>query len=174
LRERTEDIPLIAEEFLQMLSLQYRRPVVTLAASALAYLRCQPWIGNARELRNVIERAFLLSDSEYITKDDVTRMCHLATGGCAKATRETPIKFRAAPASKPEHRTNRSRSNERRTNYSENAERNLVFEALEEAKWNKSKAARLLRCSRMTIHRKVVYYDLRRPDIVSPEQNYGE
>jgi DNA-binding NtrC family response regulator len=101
-------------------------------------------------------------------------MCHLTTGGRPRATRETPIKFRAAPANRPEHRINRSRSNERRTNSSENADRNLVFEALEEARWNKSEAARLLRCSRMTIHRKVVYYDLRRPDIASPEQNYGE
>ncbi len=68
LRERVEDIPLLAEHFLEKQSGGRAR---RLSPSALAVLTRRSWEGNARELENVIERALVLSDSELIQPEDL-------------------------------------------------------------------------------------------------------
>jgi DNA-binding NtrC family response regulator len=71
LRARREDIPLLAEMFLRRLAAEMGRPEVTLEPHALAALQGYEWPGNLRELRNVIERAVLLSDGGEITARDL-------------------------------------------------------------------------------------------------------
>ena len=61
LRERKEDIPLLAREFLSEFGQQYGRPRVEISESALAQLRGYNWPGNVRELRNVMERVLILN-----------------------------------------------------------------------------------------------------------------
>jgi two-component system nitrogen regulation response regulator NtrX len=61
LRDRRQDIPLLAREFLAELGAQYGRPRVEIADSALAALQAYHWPGNVRELRNVIERVLILN-----------------------------------------------------------------------------------------------------------------
>jgi two-component system response regulator HydG len=61
LREREDDIELLARTFATRLAQQYRLPVPELSASVLATLKARPWPGNVRELRNAIERALVLS-----------------------------------------------------------------------------------------------------------------
>jgi two-component system nitrogen regulation response regulator NtrX len=61
LRERKEDIPLLAREFLQEFGQQYGRPRVEISDSALTQLKQYHWPGNVRELRNVIERVLILN-----------------------------------------------------------------------------------------------------------------
>jgi two-component system nitrogen regulation response regulator NtrX len=61
LRDRKEDIPLLAREFLQEFGQQYGRPHVEIADSALTALKQYNWPGNVRELRNVIERVLILN-----------------------------------------------------------------------------------------------------------------
>ncbi len=61
LRDRVEDIPTLAQEFLQEFGRQYGRPHVEMAAEALAVLKSYHWPGNVRELRNVIERVLILN-----------------------------------------------------------------------------------------------------------------
>ena len=61
LRERKEDIPLLAREFLSEFGQQYGRPRVEISESALAQLRAYSWPGNVRELRNVMERVLILN-----------------------------------------------------------------------------------------------------------------
>ena len=61
LRDRKQDIPLLAREFLSELGAQYGRPHVEIADSALAALQAYHWPGNVRELRNVIERVLILN-----------------------------------------------------------------------------------------------------------------
>jgi two-component system nitrogen regulation response regulator NtrX len=61
LRDRKEDLPLLAREFLAEFGQQYGRPHVEIAESALAALKQYHWPGNVRELRNVMERVLILN-----------------------------------------------------------------------------------------------------------------
>jgi len=61
LRERKEDIPLLAREFLREFGREYGRPRVEIGEEALAVLKQYHWPGNVRELRNVIERVLILN-----------------------------------------------------------------------------------------------------------------
>lgn len=74
LRERTEDIPILAVAILQALSRTLGRPLSELTQRAVAALQRYPWTGNLRELRNVLERAMLLTDVSTIDEADL----HLA------------------------------------------------------------------------------------------------
>ncbi len=71
LRERKEDIPLLARYIIQEIATEYRIPVKELAGDALKKLNRYDWPGNVRELRNVIERAMVVSSGEKITADDL-------------------------------------------------------------------------------------------------------
>jgi two-component system, NtrC family, response regulator AlgB len=66
LRERQEDIPRLAREFLDFFARQTRRPTPELSSSALGALLSYAWPGNIRELRNVMERAMILWPSQVI------------------------------------------------------------------------------------------------------------
>ncbi|MEI8110820.1 MAG: sigma-54 dependent transcriptional regulator [Chitinophagia bacterium] len=70
LNERTDDIPLLVNYFLQEIANDYRQPVKKINAAAMASLQEHRWTGNIRELRNVVERLVILSGST-ITKDDI-------------------------------------------------------------------------------------------------------
>ncbi len=71
LRERGDDILLLARHFLTEFCRKARRPVPVFSTSALARLRSHPWPGNIRELRNLMERLAYLSPSERIEADDL-------------------------------------------------------------------------------------------------------
>jgi NtrC-family two-component system response regulator AlgB len=66
LRERREDIPMLARGFLDFFARQIRRPTPELSSSALGALLSYAWPGNIRELRNVMERAMILWPSQII------------------------------------------------------------------------------------------------------------
>jgi DNA-binding NtrC family response regulator len=67
LRERVEDIPLLAQYFLTHLAHDVGRSQMTLEKSAMDALQEYPWPGNIRELRNVLERAVLLTERNHLT-----------------------------------------------------------------------------------------------------------
>jgi transcriptional regulator with GAF, ATPase, and Fis domain len=71
LRERPDDVELLAGHFAALFARELGRPIRALAPGAVARLRAHPWPGNVRELRNVLERAVLLADGERIEADDV-------------------------------------------------------------------------------------------------------
>ncbi|HEY6186829.1 MAG TPA: sigma-54 dependent transcriptional regulator [Pyrinomonadaceae bacterium] len=71
LRERREDIPILAESFARLASERYGLPPRALAPSALRRLLEYEWPGNVRELRNVIERATILAEGEELTARDL-------------------------------------------------------------------------------------------------------
>jgi transcriptional regulator with GAF, ATPase, and Fis domain len=71
LRERREDIPLLAAHFLQEITSRYERGPTTLSANAYGVLLSAPWPGNVRELKNVIEAAAVLSTSPEIQATDL-------------------------------------------------------------------------------------------------------
>ena len=71
LRERVEDIPLLAEHFLQQFASQMGKGVRTVSAGALQLLQDHPWRGNVRELQNAIERAVALERTEAILPESL-------------------------------------------------------------------------------------------------------
>ena len=71
LREREEDIPILASHFLDGLATDLRLNRPELAPSAVSALQAYPWPGNIRELRNVLERAMLLSGGHVLTEQDL-------------------------------------------------------------------------------------------------------
>ncbi|HEX8823913.1 MAG TPA: sigma-54 dependent transcriptional regulator [Archangium sp.] len=71
LRERPGDIPVIARDLLARLSRELGRPGLELTPAAEAALGAYAWPGNLRELRNVLERAVLLSSTPALTSDDL-------------------------------------------------------------------------------------------------------
>jgi DNA-binding NtrC family response regulator len=71
LRERREDIPLLADHFLQKQSRKYRRTVSGFSPAALQALREYSWPGNVRELEHTVERGLLMATGERIELDDL-------------------------------------------------------------------------------------------------------
>jgi DNA-binding NtrC family response regulator len=71
LRERGEDVVLLANHFAAQLGRELRKREATLSDEALAALRAHPWPGNVRELENAIERACILADSAVLTPADL-------------------------------------------------------------------------------------------------------
>jgi len=70
LRERPDDIPILANHFLQTVAQIYRRERISLGGGAQRWLQTQPWPGNVRQLRQSIERAVLVSTRDILEVDD--------------------------------------------------------------------------------------------------------
>jgi len=70
LRERREDIPLLARHFVSLYADRYQKPVQGISRAALTALHQYPWPGNVRELQHAIERAVILSEAEYLQAGD--------------------------------------------------------------------------------------------------------
>ena len=71
LRERTDDIPLLCEHFLEKFNQQYQKKAITIAAPAARLLTRYRWPGNVRELEHTIERAVIVAKGPEITVDDL-------------------------------------------------------------------------------------------------------
>jgi len=78
LRERTQDIPLLARHFLARYTKEFGKYVADLHPSAVTELVAYSWPGNVRELRNVIERAVMLAKGDRLSHDDVVGMLHFS------------------------------------------------------------------------------------------------
>lgn len=71
LRDRREDIPLLANHFLQMFAQQHQRPVNSLSADVMEFFLMYEWPGNVRELQNVIQHSVLMADGESVECSDL-------------------------------------------------------------------------------------------------------
>src|SRR6188768_1157930 len=85
LRERVEDVALLADHFMAMLAREYGRRPKTFEAEAVAVLRRYGWPGNVRELRNVVERLMIMVPGELVTAAD---LAFLGQGGLVTARAE--------------------------------------------------------------------------------------
>jgi two-component system nitrogen regulation response regulator NtrX len=72
LRERIEDIPLLADHFMAMLAREYGRRPKTFDADAVAALQRYPWPGNVRELRNLVERLMIMVPGDRVGSRDLS------------------------------------------------------------------------------------------------------
>jgi DNA-binding NtrC family response regulator len=127
LRERPEDIPVLARHFLARLAQRFGLAPATLTPELLARLAAHPWPGNVRELENALESAVALSADGTL---DLTSL-----PGAAEPTRPAP----------------RAGLKERMAAY----ERGLIVAALEGARGNRTEAARALDVGRATLHEKL-------------------
>ena len=81
LRERKEDIPSLAREFLRIFGREYGRPRVESTEDALDLLKHYPWPGNVRELKNILERVLILNPQAHrIERRHLPRLVHRAAG----------------------------------------------------------------------------------------------
>ena len=130
LRERKEDIPVLANFFLKKFSEDNQKKIIDFSAGASEFLLKAEWPGNIRELENAVERAVTLAKGEYIQVSDISQqslyLAHKIPVG--KTMREI--------------------------------ERNHIFQVLTESGGNYSEAARLLGISRMTLYNKIKAYGL--------------
>jgi DNA-binding NtrC family response regulator len=131
LRDRPEDIPPLAQHFLEQTAKRIDRPHLNLSAGAMQALEDGAWPGNVRELENTIERAAILTPSDVIEASDL-----LPGVRSAKPSRSCPdlpeggLVLRGAV---------------------EAFENELIRQALERTGWNKNQAARLLGLNRTTL-----------------------
>jgi two-component system response regulator HydG len=135
LRERKEDIPLLAQHFLQKFRRETNKPVTTISRDALNLLTSYDWPGNVRELENAVERAVVLAKSRVLTKDD---FAFLLRQKLVHDVSEEPKSL-------------------------EEVERRHIEKILNETDWNISKAAKILGVNRTTLHAKIKKYQLSPP-----------
>jgi two-component system nitrogen regulation response regulator NtrX len=76
LREREDDIPLLADHFMALMAVEYGRRPKRMASEAVARLQHYSWPGNVRELRNVIERLMIMVPGDTITAQDLAFLGH--------------------------------------------------------------------------------------------------
>ena len=80
LRERIEDVPMLAEHFLALACAMHDRPGKKIAPGAMALLEAYPYPGNVRELRNLVERLVILTPNETITEAQARALLPLGSG----------------------------------------------------------------------------------------------
>ncbi len=132
LRERRDDLPLLAHHFLESVRRRTKKSVRAISQEALEALARYPWPGNVRELENVIERAVILADGDTLEE------------------KALPAEIREPRAAQPEETPIRL----------EDAEKGCIRRALEKTGGKKGEASKLLGISWPTLNKKIREYGL--------------
>jgi two-component system, NtrC family, response regulator AtoC len=133
LRERPEDIPPLAQQFLAAFARKYDSPAKVLTVSGLNQLKEYSWPGNVRQLKNLLERLVVLSDQEVITSEEISSGLIL---------QPPPAALETSHAGQPEPAASLSLGD---------MEERYIRTALKMAAGNQRKAAELLNVSRDTL-----------------------
>ncbi len=165
LRRRKEDILLFGQHFLEQTSRELQKNVTNISDSVQQIFLEYSWPGNLRELRNVIKRSVLLTDTESIETNvlpfEIVNFNKLqfesAPASAPAATDQDGTPYDAPPQEKPvpveiNYKSLKSAS--------ANAEYNMIVEALKKANYNKSKAAKILSIDRKTLYNKMKEHEL--------------
>lgn len=142
LRERREDIPILAHHFAEQLARQEGIPAKSFEPAALEALQAWDWPGNVRELRNAVERLAILSAGPRIRAADVTRLVAQRAPDTAGAS----AIFDSATYEE----------------FKEVADRTFLLHKLRQYGWNVSETARALRMPRSNLYKKIERYGLHR------------
>ena len=137
LRERIEDLPVLADFFLRRYSARFHKPVHGIAESSLRMLSHYRWPGNIRELENLIERLVAVSNHEWITDEDLPFEFHVVELDRTKS--DTSLLDRALAT----------------------FERNFIVRALERNAWNVTQTARYLGVPLSTLKFKIERLEIR-------------
>jgi DNA-binding NtrC family response regulator len=184
LRERPEDIALLAEYFVRQYNREFRKEVTGIEPAAQAVMQAYGWPGNVREMRNLMERAMLLASPGRLTvdalpaelKDSVVDPALTAAAGfAADRPGAAPSPARAAPGAPVAHAaTGAARSGGTFINFGpegidiHEVERLLIERALEHTRGNQSRAAALLHLSRDQLRYRMQKYNLKTSDAETP------
>ncbi len=187
LRERTEDIPLLCDHFLQRFSVRFSQEKKSLSRGAMTRLRNYGFPGNIRQLENALLSAWVLSESDVIEEEDIQLPQERGDEPRASSRESTRSASTSQPASPSEstpaadgrpqapssyassHHTSAHQSSQRmprpaakRGTLSEHqrGERRKIVEALENTGWNRVKAAELLDMPRRTFYRRLKDYNI--------------
>lgn len=138
LRERREDIPLLANTYLEKYSSENNSSVKSIEEKAMDYLSQYNWPGNVRELKNIMQRAVVMGSSEELGLENFTSLID---------------------TKKSEHTMCNDSVNIKKNGQSiEDAEKELIFTTLEKTGGNKTKAAGLLKITTRTLRNKLNKY----------------
>ncbi len=143
LRERVDDIPLLASHFLEVYAKKNRRRVKGFSPLAMDMLLNYPWPGNVRELENTIERAVILLPDEYITEKELPSNIVDAYGEKRAWAAPPPVGDPVAAGRSLEE-----------------IEKEAILATLQDCGGNKSETARKLGINRKTLHKKVKDYGI--------------
>jgi DNA-binding NtrC family response regulator len=143
LRDRGDDVQLLADTFLERFRREFRKPGLTLTSKARAALRSYTWPGNVRELQNTIERAAILCDGDAID----TQALQLPA--------PRPSDGQIPDGMLPEAFEWEGTMQEVTLRAIEHIERFKIEAALRASKWNKTRAAELLGVSYKTLLNKI-------------------
>jgi two-component system nitrogen regulation response regulator NtrX len=136
LRERAGDIRPLAEYFLDEFCRRNNFRPKRFDDEVFPVLEAFPWPGNARELRNVVERMAILTSEDELTVESI------------------PLEMRIPGAGGPKSSVREAR---------ESAEREHILRALEQSEWNISSAARTLGMERTNLHKRIRALGISRP-----------
>jgi DNA-binding NtrC family response regulator len=150
LRERREDIPLLAENFARLAAARYNLQPRTLAPSALRRLIEYRWPGNVRELRNTIERALILAEGDEITARDLPEELHAASASVEQPPRDASAANAESNASQLNIPFTLDFREDRRE-----FERRYIARCLEESGGNVTRAASILGMHRQSLQHKL-------------------
>ncbi len=131
LRERAGDIPLLANYFIKTLQNKYKRPGLQINKQAMNWLKGLSWSGNIRELKNLVERAVVISNKDFLELDNFTK--EFITGPQKITSKKLP---------------------DVGTMTLEEMEKAMILKALKENK-NLSRVARILGISRAALYRRM-------------------
>ncbi|MDZ7682886.1 MAG: sigma-54 dependent transcriptional regulator [Fodinibius sp.] len=132
LQQRQSDIPLLAHHFLQKYNKELKRNLKGIASEAMGAMMAYEWKGQVRELENVIERAVLLSDGDYLELDDL------------------PASLRNSSPDQDFHM-----DNDKLDEAIQTFEKHHIQSVLKRTDGNKSEAARLMDIDPSTLYRKM-------------------
>jgi DNA-binding NtrC family response regulator len=141
LRDRRGDIPYLTAAFVRGFAQRFNKPLVGLTPGAERMLAESSWDGNVRQLRNVLERACMVADSDYVTASDlvgVMREQRVSTLTVSAAS--APVAAGTAPLL--------------------TVERQHIVRTLQQVRGNKAVAARLLGISRRAFYRQLERHGL--------------
>lgn len=136
LRERTDDIPLLVEHFLEAFAAEYGQQPKKISPEAIRVLQKHAWPGNIRELKNVLERIVIMTPSKTISPADLF----------------------LPDAAGSDYFSLNSLKDAR-----DLFEKDFITKKLEENGWNVSKTADILDIERSNLHRKIKTYDIKVP-----------
>jgi DNA-binding NtrC family response regulator len=142
LRKRPGDIPALVEHFLKKFGHDTGKHIQGVEDDVLETFMRYRWPGNIRELQNVLERAIVLAEGQYITRDDIPP--EMLYDRQSPVERGMPLPAAVAPAA-PSSLTEQT----------DTLERDLIQSTLEKYRWNKTKAADALGLKRTTLQYKI-------------------
>ena len=151
LRDRREDIPYLTAAFIRSYSQRFNKPLVGLTPGAERMLADARWDGNVRQLRNVIERACILAESDFVTESDLagSMLEQMQSVPAAGARPDVPAASASPAAATPAPLAE--------------IEREHIVRTLQQVKGNKAVAARLLGISRRAFYRQLERHGLHHP-----------